>query len=136
VVSSLVDRLYVHNMIYDPDASCKGDFKVIARGAMGLVAKEQLQVRRNEFLQATANPIDLQIVGPKGRAYLLREVAQSLQMDTDKLVPTVEKIEFEQQKLQELQQMQMAQQMSQQQAPATLDPAGNPAGGQEANLVQ
>lgn len=137
VVSSMVDRLYVHNMIYDPDNSCKGDFKVIARGAMGLVAKEQLQMRRNEFLQATANPVDLQIVGPKGRAYLLREVAQSLQMDTDKLVPTVEKIEFEQQKLQAMQQMQMAQQQAQQaQAPATLDPAGNPAGGQDANLVQ
>jgi Ni,Fe-hydrogenase maturation factor len=130
VVSAMVDRLYVHNMIYDSDASCKGDFKVIARGAMGLVAKEQLQIRRNEFLQSTANPIDLQILGPAGRAYLLREVAKTLQMDTDKLVPTTEKIEFEQQKMQAMQQMQA------QQAPATLDAAGNPAGGQDANLMQ
>jgi len=134
VIASVVDRLYVHNMIYDQDSSCKGDFKVLAKGAMGLVAREQLQIRRNEFLQATANPIDLQIVGQNGRAYLLREVAQSLQMDTDKLVPTTEKLEFQQE---QLAQMQAA--MAQQQqlaAPQSLDPAGNPAGGQDANLMQ
>lgn len=135
VVSSLVDRLYVHNMIYDPDISCKGDFKVVAKGAMGLVAKEQLQVRRNEFLQTTANPVDLQIIGAQGRAYLLREVAKTLQMDTDKLVPTTEQIEFRQEQ-QMLQQMSQMAQQGQQQAPATLDAAGNPAGGTEANLVQ
>lgn len=134
VVASVVHRLYIHNMLYDPDVSAKGDFKVVARGAMGLVAKEQLQMRRNEFLQATANPIDLQIIGAQGRAYLLREVAQSLQMDTDKLVPTTEMQEFKQEQLAAMQQ---AQQMQQQlPAPAAMDPAGNPAGGQEANLVQ
>jgi hypothetical protein len=137
VVSSIVQRLYVHNMLYDPDMSCKGDFKVVAKGAMGLVAKEQLQMRRNEFLQATANPVDLQIVGPKGRAYLLREVAASLQMDTDKLVPTTEMLEFKEEQMQEMQAQQMAQQQQQQlAAPAAQDPAGNPAGGQDANLVQ
>jgi hypothetical protein len=138
VVASIVNRLYVHNMIYDPDISAKGDFKVMAKGAMGLVAKEQLQMRRNEFLQATANPVDLQIVGPQGRAYLLREVAESLQMDTDKIVPTNEQLEFKQEQIQAMQMQQMAQQQAQQQAqaPATLDVAGNPAGGQAANLVQ
>jgi hypothetical protein len=136
VVSSIVDRLYVHNMLYDPDISCKGDFKVFARGAMGLVAKEQLQMRRNEFLQATANPIDLQIIGAQGRAYLLRTVAESLQMDTNKVVPTTEQIEFKQEQLAMMHQQQMAQQQQQQPAPPAQDPAGNPAGGQDANLVQ
>jgi hypothetical protein len=134
VVSSIVNRLYVHNMIYDPDISAKGDFKVMAKGAMGLVAKEQLQMRRNEFLQATANPVDLQIVGPQGRAYLLRQVAESLQMDTDKIVPTPEELEFKQEQMQAMQMQQMAAQQAQ--APATLDTAGNPAGGESANLVQ
>jgi len=140
VVSALVDRLYVHNMVYDSDMSCKGDFKVIAKGAMGLVAKEQLQIRRNEFLQATANPVDLQIIGPTGRAYLLREVAKTLQMDTDKLVPTTEQLEFRQEQQMAEQMMQQAQAMGGQgqapQAPVTLDAAGNPAGGAEANLMQ
>lgn len=135
VVSALVGRLYIHNMIYDPDQSCKGDFKVVAKGAMGLVAKEQLQIRRNEFLQATANPVDLQIVGIPGRAYLLREVAKSLQMDTDKLVPTTEQMLYRQQKDQEAQMLAMAQQ-GQLPAPATIDAAGNPASGTDANLFQ
>jgi hypothetical protein len=137
VIASIVGRMYVHNMLYDPDTTAKGDFKVVAKGAMGLVAKEQLQMRRNEFLQTTANPVDLQIVGAKGRAYLLRQVAESLQMDTDKLVPTLEELEFKEQVMaaQQMQQ-QMALQQQQPQAPATLDAAGNPAGGQDANLVQ
>ena len=140
VVSSIVDRLYTHNMIYDPDQSIKGDFKVVAKGAMGLVAKEQLQMRRNEFLQATGNPIDMQILGVEGRAYLLREVAESLQMDTSKLVPTTEQLKFKAEQIAAAQAEQMAAMQAQQQAqlpaPQTVDAAGNPAGGQEANLVQ
>jgi hypothetical protein len=137
VIASIVGRMYVHNMLYDSDTSAKGDFKVMAKGAMGLVAKEQLQMRRNEFLQATANQIDMQIVGMEGRAYLLRQVAESLQMDTDKLVPTPEELKFKEQQMQAAQMQQLAMQQQQQpQAPATLDAAGNPAGGQDANLVQ
>ena len=137
VVTSLVERLYVHNMIYDPDMSAKGDFRVQARGAMGLVAKEQLQVRRNEFLQATQNQVDMQILGIPGRAYLLRQVAETLQMDTDKLVPTIEQLEFKQEQMAEQQMMQAAAQAQAQQAgaPATLDAAGNPAGGPQANAM-
>lgn len=98
VVSGMVDRLYIHNMLYDPDPSIKGDFKVIARGAMGMILKEQLHQRRSEFLATTANPVDLQIIGINGRAYLLREVAENLQMDTNRIVPTPDKLQFDQQK--------------------------------------
>lgn len=128
VVAGVVHRFYVHNMMYNSDPFIKGDFTIVAKGAMGLLAKEQLQVRRNEFLTATANPVDLQIIGIEGRAYLLREVAKTLQMDTDKLVPSPEVLKHKQ----EAAQIQMAmQQMQQQQmeAPQTLDAAGNPAGG-------
>jgi hypothetical protein len=111
IVSGIVQRLYVHNMMYDPDPYIKGDFKVIAKGAIGLIHKEALQMRRNEFLTATANPIDSQIVGPQGRAYLLREAARGLQMDTSKLVPDDESLE--QMKIQTAAQ-QLAQQMVQQ----------------------
>ena len=111
VVAMVVTRLYVHNMMFNPDPYIKGDFTVIARGAMGLMHKEQVAVRRNEFLAATANPVDLQIVGPEGRAYLLREIAQGLDMDTDKLVPTTTMIRFKQEQIQQA----MAQQQTQQQ---------------------
>lgn len=126
VVSAMVDRLYVHNMLYDPDPAIKGDFKVIARGAMGMVLKEQLQQRRMEFLQATANAVDLQIVGLGGRAYLLHEVADSLQMDTSRIVPTPDKMAFDQQK--QMQFQMAAQQMAggQQQLAAPSAPGDAP----------
>ena len=128
IVSGIVQRLYLHNMIFDEDIYIKGDFKVVAKGAIGLIHKETLQMRRNEFLMATANPIDSQIVGPEGRAYILREVARGLQMDTEKIVPNADAME--QQKVQALAQQlaeQMVQQFAAQQAsqaaPQQLPPA-------------
>lgn len=115
IVSGIVQRLYLHNMMYDPDPYIKGDYKVVAKGAIGLIHKEALQMRRNEFLIATANPIDSQIVGPEGRAYLLREAARGLQMDTNKIVPDASAIQ--QQQIQQMAQgmaMQMVQQFMQQ----------------------
>jgi hypothetical protein len=87
VMTPLIERLYNHNMIYSDDPELKGDVQIVARGAASLVNKDTAQVRRNEFLQATANPIDLQIVGVNGRAELLREAAKNLDMNPDKIVP-------------------------------------------------
>ena len=143
VVSGSVHRLYIHNMMYDSDIYIKGDFNVVAKGALGLVAKEQISMRRNEFLQATANPVDMQIVGLEGRAYMLREVAKSLQMDTDKIVKEPDRLKFEAEKMQamqamqalQMQQNQQGQEMQQEEQPQTLDLAGNPAGGVDQNAV-
>ena len=127
IVSGIVQRLYLHNMMFDEDPYIKGDFKVVAKGAIGLIHKETLQMRRNEFLMATANPIDSQIVGPEGRAYLLRELARGLQMDTEKIVPDAKAME--EQRVQALA-MQLAQQMVQelqaQQAAPLPAPAPQP----------
>jgi hypothetical protein len=105
VVTMVVERFYIHNMLFNPDPYIKGDMRVVAKGTSGLIAKEAVQARRNEFLAATANPVDLQIVGMEGRAYLLRELAAGLNMDTDKLVPSPEELKFRAQKA-EVQQMQ------------------------------
>jgi len=140
IVSGIVRRLYLHNMMYDDDPYIKGDFKVVAKGAIGLIHKEALQMRRNEFLMATANPIDSNIVGPEGRAYLLRELARGLQMDTEKIVPNQDTMR--QQSVQAQAQM-LAEQMLQQLAAAQQAPApqgtlpdGSQAGGQAANTAQ
>ena len=130
VVQMVVNRFYIHNMMYNPDPYIKGDFKVVAKGAMGLLAQEAIQVRRNEFLASTNNPVDMQIVGVEGRAYLLREIAKGLQMDTDKLVPTVEALKFKQEQIQQA--MAAMQSQQQQQLPA---PSGN-GGPPPVNTVQ
>ena len=87
VIGPSVERAYQWLMQYDSDAGLKGDLKVQARGALSLVTKEAAQVRRNEFLAATGNPIDMQIIGLEGRAEVLREAAKGLNLNADKVVP-------------------------------------------------
>lgn len=94
ILEALIERKYQHNMLYHPDNSIKGDLRVVARGSSVLLAKEQQQVRRAEFLTATANPIDLQIMGMRGRAAILRANAEGLDLNVDKIVPPDEVIQF------------------------------------------
>jgi hypothetical protein len=135
IVEMVVHKFYIHNMMYNPDPFIKGDFKVISRGAMGMLAKEQIQVRRNEFLAATNNPVDLQIIGVEGRAYLLRELANGLNMDTDKLVPTVDAMRFKKEQIEQAMATLQQQQQPQLAAPAPADAQGNPPP-EQTNLVQ
>jgi hypothetical protein len=93
ILVPLLKRLYNYNMRYGEDESIKGDAKVVARGVNALLVKESAQVRRNEFLAATMNPVDMQIIGIEGRAALLRESAKGLDMNPDKVVPRPEELE-------------------------------------------
>ena len=112
-VAEVLKRSYDHIMIYDPDSTIKGDMQIVASGIIATLLKETVQQRRNEFLQLTSNPVDIEIMGKAGRSELLRETAKVLNMDVDKLIPDAEQI-----KAQELeQQMMMAQQAQAQQAP-------------------
>lgn len=140
VVKPVIQRQFVYNMRYDEDESIKGDAQVVARGAVNLAVKETTNVRRLEFLNATANEIDMGIMGEKGRAAILREVAKGLQMPTDEVIPSREHLEFKQKMEQRLLiQQQMAGQVpgatppGQQPAPQATDPGGAPPGG--TNLV-
>lgn len=103
VMTPLLERLYFYNMKYSDDNELKGDVTIVARGSNSIVAKETAQVRRNEFLQATANPIDMQIMGIDGRATLLRETAKQLDVNPDDVVPPREKLRVAQQIAQMLQ---------------------------------
>lgn len=89
VISKLLERLFYYNMRYSDDPELKGDVRVVARGALSLALKEAAQVRRNEFLAATGNPFDMQIMGMEGRGEVLREAAKSLDMNVDKVVPPI-----------------------------------------------
>lgn len=95
VIYPVVHRQFVYNMRYDEDESIKGDVDVIPRGAVNLATKETTNVRRVEFLNATANPVDMEIIGVEGRAAILREIARGLQMPADQLVPSRDKMSIE-----------------------------------------
>lgn len=97
VLKPMLEKLYAHNMIYAEDETLKGDAQVLARGAVSLMQLETLQLRRNEFLNITANPIDSQIVGMGGRAEVLREVARGLELDVNRIVPSRDEMDAMQQ---------------------------------------
>jgi hypothetical protein len=133
VIKPIVMRQFVYNMRYDDDESIKGDVEVVARGAVNLAMKETVNVRRIEFLNATANPVDMEIMGKEGRATILREVAKGLQMPVEEVVPSREKSGY-QERIQS-RAMAAAAQQEQAQAGTPTQPDGTPKGGMEANTV-
>jgi hypothetical protein len=134
VIKPVVMRQFVYNMRYDADESIKGDVEVVAKGSINLAVKETVNMRRIEFLNSTANPIDLEIIGKSGRAAILREVAKGLQMPVDEVVPSRDKAGY----MDRIQARAMAAAQEQQaMAPQAtpLQPDGTPKGGQAANTV-
>tara|TARA_R100000742_G_C4279606_1_gene104718 strand:- start:6679 stop:8736 length:2058 start_codon:yes stop_codon:yes gene_type:complete len=135
VMKPIIHRQFVYNMRYDEDESIKGDVEILPKGAINLAVKETVNVRRIEFLNATANEIDMGIVGKEGRASILREVAKSLQMPVDEIVPSREKGTY----LQELAAKQQVEAEQAQQPPmksgTPTQPDGSPKGGMDANIV-
>lgn len=127
-IEGAVGLVYEHNMMHDPDESIKGDVSIVARGSTSLMAKEQQQIRRNEFLDKTNNPVDMSIIGLPGRAAVLREAVRSLDIPVDDVVPDKDKF------MQNIQQdaMNAIPPAGSLPGPANLDPAGNPAGGMNA----
>lgn len=110
VLRSLLERIYSYNMLNSENDSVKGDSQIVPKGALAALVREQTQLRRQEFLQTTTNDIDLKIIGIRGRAALLRSIAEGLDMDVNKIVPSEEKIEqMERQEAEQAQMMQMAQ---------------------------
>ena len=131
VIKPIVHRQFVYNMRYDEDESIKGDVEITPKGAVNLAVKETVNMRRLEFLNATANELDMEIVGKDGRAAILREVAKGLQMPVDDIIPSREKQNY-QSKIE----MKMKAEAAQAEAAgAPSQPDGSPKGGRDANTV-
>lgn len=97
-----------------------GDYQINAKGSSALQAQEQQVTRKLEFLNNTANPIDVQLVGPENRRKVLFDIAKFLGIELDENVlpplqpqPSVGQVPPEN--------------------PQTLDAAGNPAQGVDNN---
>jgi hypothetical protein len=90
VTSRVIAALWLFNMRYSPDMSIKGDCRVVPRGASAMLLREQTQQARQQFLAATGNEADMQIIGVEGRARLLRSIAD--QLDMPGLVPEDDEI--------------------------------------------
>lgn len=90
VTGPTTEDTFINEMLYNPDMSIKGDCRVVARGAAAILIRSEAQQRRLQFLGLTANPFDMEIVGGKYRAALLREVAMALELPVDDVVPSEE----------------------------------------------
>lgn len=83
----ILEGLYDMVMLTDDSGKFRGDESIHVRGVEQAVQRETNRQRQLEFLQATANPIDFGIMGPLGRATVLREVSKDLALTGSKIVP-------------------------------------------------
>ena len=95
VLKPTLRRQYNWNMTYDEDESIKGDVRVMPRGALSHIIKEQVSARRMEFLNTTNNPVDQQLMGLAFRGEVLKNTAMSLDCDISKFRTSEEYKEVE-----------------------------------------
>ena len=106
VLDPLLSALYDMVMLTDQSGILTGEEKVRVLGVSVAVQKETQRARQLEFLQITANPVDAQIVGPKGRAAILRNVASTIGLPGEEIVPSEDELDVQQKMAQALAQQQ------------------------------
>ena len=106
VIEPLMTGLFDMILLTDESGLLTGQEKVRVLGVTVATQKETQRARQLEFLGVTANPIDMQIIGPAGRAEVLRSVAGTLGMEGAKIVPSSDEIAQQQKAAQMLAQMQ------------------------------
>jgi hypothetical protein len=88
------------NMINEPEGfNYTGDINVFTIGSRTLSIRGAEATRRNEFLQATANPMDMEVMGVEGRAAILRKMGEDLGLPN--VIPTPYELKLKQKKAQE-----------------------------------
>lgn len=93
VLQPLLEYLYYMVILTDDTELSWGDSTIKASGVTMAMAKEADRQRQLEFLQLTANPLDQGLVGVKGRAVILRGLADSLGLDGERIIPSEEELQ-------------------------------------------
>jgi hypothetical protein len=102
VLDPSLGALYDMVMLTDTSGLLTGQETVRVMGVTVAVQKETQRSRQLEFLQITANPMDAQIVGPKGRASVLRAVSETLGLNGQEVVPSDDELDQQQKQAQAL----------------------------------
>jgi hypothetical protein len=124
-LTNLVDIV----LLTDQSGMLAGTETITPKGVAVAMQKETMRQRQVEFLQVTANPIDMSIIGPKGRAAVLRSVSNTIGMPGDEIVPSKDELEQQQQQAAQVAMAQGA--AGHQQVPGPGGPGGGekPSGG-------
>jgi hypothetical protein len=83
-------------LLTDETGLLEGTESVTPKGVAVAMQRETMRARQLEFLQLTANPIDMAIMGPKGRAAVLRNVSTTIGMPGEEIVPSADEIQQQQ----------------------------------------
>lgn len=94
-------------MLTDTSGILNGEQKITVQGVSVAIQRETMRQRQIEFLQTTNNPVDMGIIGIKGRGEVLRAVSQDIGMNGERVVPPDDVLD----------KMQAAHQQQQQQGP-------------------
>ena len=92
ILKPLLRKLHDTILLTDESGHLRGDENIEVRGVVFATQRERERARLLEFLQMTANPIDLQIMGVGGRAELLREASHTLNLDHKQIIPDPEQM--------------------------------------------
>lgn len=127
-----VERIFRQIMLFDDDLTLKGGLRFKARGIGAQLIKEGMTQRRSELLTQSMNPVDMQIFGVKGRAYMWLDQIKDLGWDVKQAIPGYAEIEAQpaqpQQQPGQLQQQitDASQQASMQPGTSATDTSGRP----------
>jgi hypothetical protein len=88
VIKPVLTNLYEWVLLTDTDGLTWGDVNIEAAGVTQAMARDADRQRQLEFLQLTANPMDYELIGPRGRATILRELSDNLGLAGEQIVPT------------------------------------------------
>jgi hypothetical protein len=125
LIEPMIESLFHFNMEFGTNEKSKGDLRIVARGSTALVQKEVQSQRLLQFLSIVGDNSG----GVVKQTELLREIAQSMDIDPDKIMKTEEQIALEQQQQQQLLQAQMQQAASAGGPPSQVDAGmGSPVG--------
>jgi hypothetical protein len=83
-------------LLTDTSGMLQGTETVTPKGVVVAMQRETMRARQLEFLQLTANPIDLGIMGPKGRAAVLRSVSTTIGLPGEEIVPSDDELQQQQ----------------------------------------
>jgi len=97
IMQGVLDNLMDMVLLTDQSGLLSGEEKVRVLGVSVAVQRDTQRARQEQFLQMTMNPIDNAIIGPMGRAQILRSVADTLGLPGEDIVPSEDKMKQMQQ---------------------------------------
>jgi hypothetical protein len=80
-------------LLTDTTGLLTGEEDISVSGVSVAIQRETQRQRQLEFLQHTGNPIDMSIIGMKGRGAVLRSVSQTIGLDGDVIVPSDDELD-------------------------------------------